>query len=371
MAFSVLTFFCRKLYTIFAHIEYALKYMLQLGYALSSEEHDAQSLIENAAKAEKAGFSFALISDHYHPWLTTQGESPFVWAVIGGISQRTKYLQLGTGVTCPILRIHPAILAQAAATAGQLMEGRFFFGVGTGENLNEHVVGLGWPPIRIRQHMLKEAIQVIRLLWEGENTSFYGEFFTVEDARIYSLPKELPEIMIAASGPKSAELAGKYGDGFIGTSADEKVIKSFTAGGGYAKPKYGQMTVCVAKTEQEAMDIAMKWWPQSAVPGQFSQEARVPAYFQQVSRLVTPEQIKKQYVLGASPEKHLKEIQKYTEAGFDHVYIHQVGPNQEIFFRFYEKEILPKLTSLREKQTKKRGRPKKNGHQPLHRFPAM
>jgi coenzyme F420-dependent glucose-6-phosphate dehydrogenase len=339
--------------------------MLQLGYALSAEEHDALALINNAARAEESGFSFALISDHFHPWINTQGESPFVWAVLGGISQKTRSLQIGTGVTCPILRIHPAIISQAAATVGQLLEGRFFLGLGTGENLNEHVVGLGWPQIRIRQEMLREAVQIIRLLWEGENTTFYGEYFTVEDARIYSLPTSLPPLYIAASGPRSAEMAGEIGDGFIGTSAQKAIVQTYERAGGRGKPKYGQMTVCVAKTEKEALETAMKWWPNSAIPGQFSQEARVPAYFQQVSKLVTPEEIKKNYVLGADPEMHLKEIRKYAEAGFDHIYVHQIGPDQETFFRFYEKEIIPKIIKLTgPEKAKGRGRPRKNGHLP-------
>jgi coenzyme F420-dependent glucose-6-phosphate dehydrogenase len=341
--------------------------MIQLGYALSSEEHDAPTLITNAEKAEQAGFSFALISDHFHPWIALQGESPFVWSVLGGISQRTKNLRIGTGVTCPIIRIHPVILAQAAATVGQLLEGRFFFGVGTGENLNEHVVGKGWPPIGIRQHMLMEAVHVIRLLWEGENTSFYGEFFTIEDARIYSLPASLPEICVAASGMKSAAIAGEIGDGFIGTSPQKEILSKFEQSGGRGKPKYGQLTVCVAKSEKEALDIAMKWWPNSAIPGQFSQEARVPVYFQQMAKLVTREEVQQQYVLGMDPQKHLVEIQKYAEAGFDHIYIHQIGPNQDLFFRFYEKEILPHLGGITVPSQQKRGRPKKNSAVPSHR----
>lgn len=320
--------------------------MVHLGYALSSEEHDAPSLIENAVTAEQTGFSFALISDHFHPWISLQGQSPFVWAVLGGISQKTRTLRLGTGVTCPILRIHPAIIAQAAATAGQLLEGRFFLGLGTGENLNEHVVGLGWPPIRIRQEMLQEAVRIIRFLWEGENTSYYGDYFTVEDARIYSLPDEIPEVYMAASGSISAGIAGEIADGFISTAPKKEIVTAFENAGGQGKPKYGQMTVCVAQSEQEALDTAMKWWPNSAIPGQFSQEARVPAYFQEVSKLVTPETVKQQYILGQNPEQHLQEIRKYAEAGFDHIYVHQIGPDQQRFFRFYEKEILPRVGEI-------------------------
>lgn len=326
--------------------------MLQLGYALSSEEHAPQKLIDDAAKAEQAGFSFALISDHYFPWLDTQGQSPFVWTVIGGISQRTKSLELGTGVTCPILRYHPAIIAQAAATAGTLMEGRFFLGLGTGENLNEHIVGQGWPAINQRQEMLAEAIEIIRMLWEGGLKSYEGNYFHVEEARIYTLPDQLPPIYIAASGEHSTTLAGQLGDGFISTAPEKKLVETFHKAGGHAKPAYGQLTVCVAKTEQEAVQMATKWWANSPVPGQLSQELKLPAFFEQAASLVTPEHIKKAIVCGSDPQKHLGKIKAFADAGFDHVYIHQVGPDQDIFFRFYEKEILPKTSSIEVSKSK-------------------
>lgn len=320
--------------------------MVSLGYALSSEEHSPQELIDNAVRAEQAGFSFALISDHFHPWISRQGQSPFVWAVIGGISQRTENLRLGTGVTAPIIRLHPAIIAQAAATAGALMEGRFFLGLGTGENLNEHVVGEGWPPIAERQCMLSEAVKIIKTLWEGGNKSYYGDYYTVEDARIYTLPQTLPALLIAASGPKSAKLSGQISDGLISTSPNKDIIDIFNHSGGDTKPKYGQMTVCVAETEEKGIETALTWWPNSALSGQLSQELRLPVYFEQASKLVTKDHIAQQYVCGKDPEKHLEQIQRYVDAGFDNIYIHQVGPNQEIFFTFYEKEILPKVEQI-------------------------
>lgn len=332
--------------------------MVKLGYALSSEEHLPQQLIDHAAQAEKIGFEYALISDHFHPWIDQQGESPFVWAVIGGISQKTTHLRLGTGVTCPIIRIHPTIIAQAGATAGALMEGRFFLGLGTGENLNEHVVGKGWPTIGERQCMLSEAVSIIRTLWKGDTTSYYGKYFTVEDARIYTLPENLPEIMIAASGPKSATLSGQISDGLISTAPNNEVVERFETAGGNGKPKYGQMTVCVAETEEQGIEIARRWWPNSALTGQLSQELRLPSYFEQATKLVKKDTIAKQYICGRDPEKHLQEIQKFVETGFDHVYVHQIGPDQQRFFSFYEKEILPKLRTIQPRrkittQTKK------------------
>src|SRR2546421_3182253 len=154
--------------------------MLELGCSLSSEEHGPNVLIESARLAEEAGFSFAVISDHYHPWTDEQGQSPFVWSVLGGIARETKRLRLGTGVTCPLMRIHPAVVAQAAATTAAMFEGRFFLGVGTGERLNEHILGDRWPPHRERQAMLEEAIQLMRLLWEGGTRTFDGDYYQVE-----------------------------------------------------------------------------------------------------------------------------------------------------------------------------------------------
>src|SRR2546421_6114499 len=166
--------------------------MLELGYSLSSEEHPAANLVRFAQRAEQAGFSFALISDHFHPWTTKQGQSPFAWSVIGAIAATTKDLRLGTGVTCPLIRIHPAIVAQAGATAAAMMPDRFFLGLGTGENLNEHIVAQKWPSSEIRQEMLQEAVDVIRNLWEGRNTSHNGRYFAVENAQLFTLPDEHP-----------------------------------------------------------------------------------------------------------------------------------------------------------------------------------
>src|SRR5512143_669201 len=192
--------------------------MTELGYAFSSEEHRPNDLVRYARMAEEAGFTFGLISDHFHPWLDKQGNSPFVWSVLGGIAQVTQRLRVGTGVTCPTIRIHPAIIAQAAATIGAMMPGRFFLGVGTGENLNEHILGDKWPPVEIRQEMLTEAVSVIRLLWKGGMQSHRGTYYVVENARIYTLPDKLPDIYVAAAGPKSAEVAGRIGDGLISTA---------------------------------------------------------------------------------------------------------------------------------------------------------
>lgn len=315
--------------------------MTEIGYALSSEEHTPLDLVRNAQQAEEAGFSFALISDHFHPWVDQQGHSPFVWSVIGAIAQSTQRLRLGTGVTCPIIRIHPAILAQAAATAAAMMPGRFFFGVGTGENLNEHILGDRWPPYDIRLEMLEESLEVIRLLWEGGTQSYWGAYYTVEDARIYTLPDELPPIMVAASGPSSAEAAGRFGDGLISTAPEKDLVKKFKEAGGGNKPRYGQLTVCWAEDEAQARRTAYQIWPNAGLTGELSQELRTPAHFEQAAKMVREEDIAEQIICGPDPERHLAGLHKFVKAGFDHVYIHQIGPDQAGFIRFYQKEILP------------------------------
>jgi coenzyme F420-dependent glucose-6-phosphate dehydrogenase len=230
--------------------------MFEIGYTLSSEEFGPRDLVRFAARAEEAGFSFALVSDHFHPWIDEQGESPFVWSVIGGVSQATERLRLGTGVTCPLIRIHPGIVAQAAATSEAMMPGRFFLGLGTGENLNEHIFGDRWPPAAERQRMLEEAVACIRELWRGEETSFRGDHYTVENARIYTLPDPPPPIYLAAAGAKGADLAGRIADGLISVAPDQDVIKAFERGGGKGKPTYGQLHVCWAEREEEARKIA-------------------------------------------------------------------------------------------------------------------
>jgi G6PDH family F420-dependent oxidoreductase len=320
--------------------------MVEIGYAISSEEHLPNDIVHHARLAEEAGFTYALISDHYHPWVDAQGHSPFVWSVIGGIATATKHLRLGTGVTCPTIRIHPAIIAQAAATSAAMMPGRFFLGVGTGEALNEHITGERWPETDVRQEMLEEAIEIMRLLWQGENQSYHGMYYEVENARLYTLPEQPIEMMVAASGPSSAELAGRLGDGFIGTSPDKEVIQAFAAAGGKG-PHYGQMTVCWNEDEAMALKIAHEIWPNAGLPGELGQELPTPTHFEQAVQLVTPEKIAESVVVGPDASKYLAKIDEYAQAGYDHVYIHQVGPDQEGLIRFAEREILPQFAPAR------------------------
>jgi coenzyme F420-dependent glucose-6-phosphate dehydrogenase len=317
--------------------------VIELGYKLSSEEHPPNDLVRNAVLAEKAGFRFALISDHFHPWIDKQGHSPFVWNVIGALAHATERLRVGTGVTCPTIRIHPALIAQAAATSAAMMPGRFFLGVGTGENLNEHILGDRWPPAGVRLEMLEEAVEVIRLLWKGGQRSHHGAHYTVENARIYTLPDELPPIMVAAAGPKAAKLAGRIGDGLVSVAPNEKVVKQFEEAGGGSKPKYAEVQACWAATEKEALDTAVEWWPIVDVPGELGQELPAPAHFEQAAENVDRDRVAESVSCGPDPERHLDGIRKFADAGFDHICVHQIGPDQRGFIEFYEREVLPKL----------------------------
>ena len=318
--------------------------MPAFGYALSSEEHAPSDLVRNARLAEEAGFEFALISDHFHPWIDRQGHSPFVWSVLGGIAEATDRLRVGTGVTCPTIRIPPAIIAQAAATTAAMMPGRFFLGVGTGENLNEHVLGDKWPDWDVRARMLEESIEVMRELWKGDVTSFEGEFYTVENARLYTLPDEPIPVMVAASGPRAAELAGRLGDGFIGTAPERELLTAFDKGRrGRKRPRYGQLTVCWGRDERKARRTAHQMWPTAAIPGESGQELPNPKHFEQLAEIVTEDMIAEQVVCGPDIDKHVKAIRKYVDAGYDHVYVHQIGPDQKGFIEAYARDVLPKL----------------------------
>jgi len=314
---------------------------MEIGYSLSSEQHSPTELVRLAARCEKAGFAFALISDHYHPWIPRQGQSPFVWGVIGAIAQATDHLRLGTGVTCPTMRIHPAIVAQAAATAAMLMPGRFFLGVGTGENLNEHILGDAWPAPDARLERLEEAVAVMRQLWRGGQQNHRGRYYTVVQAQLFSLPEDPPPIYVAAKGKKAVEVAARIGDGLIGTAPE--TAKRFVAAGGGDKPRYGHVTVCWAKDDAAARTIARDHWPNSALPGKLTTEVATPQLFESACELVREDDVAESMVCSADPQVHVRAIQEFVDAGYDHVYVHQVGPDQEGFFRLYEREILPRF----------------------------
>jgi len=317
--------------------------MTAFGYALSCEEHGPNALVECARRAEEAGFEFAMISDHFHPWTDAQGQSPFVWSVIGGIARETERLRLGTGVTCPTIRTHPAIIAQAAATSAVMTGGRFFLGVGSGENLNEHVVGDGWPAPDERLEMLEEAIEVMRLLWQGGEQTHRGDFYDVVAARLYTLPEEPVEIAMAAAKPKAAELAARLGDALINTAPDKELIETFDSGGKAGRPKYGQITMCWAASEEEGAKTACEIWPNAALGGDLGYELPRPEHFEQATEQVTPEDIAEAIPCGPDVDGYLEDIREYEAAGYTHIYFHQIGHDQQGFFRFWQDELAPKL----------------------------
>lgn len=317
--------------------------MAEICYVLASEEHGPNELVRYARRAEEVGFNTAWISDHYHPWIDRQGESPFVWCVIGGIAAATERLRLGTGVTCPTIRIHPAIIAQATATAAAMLPSRFFFGIGSGENLNEHVLGDHWPPTDVRLEMLEEAVEVIRLLWQGGTHSHYGKHYTVENARIYTLPAEPPPVYVSAFGPKAIEVAARIADGYVGVAPDPEILRAFKEKAGEGKPRLGGMKVCWHEDEAEARRLVHELWPTEGLPGELGQELATPAHFEQAVSLVTEEMVTENIACGPDPERHLEVIRQYVDAGYDEIYVQQIGPDQEGFFRFYEREILPKF----------------------------
>ncbi|HZQ89528.1 MAG TPA: TIGR03557 family F420-dependent LLM class oxidoreductase [Gaiellaceae bacterium] len=314
--------------------------MTELGFALSSEDHRPNELVRQAALAEQAGFSFCVISDHYHPWTDAQGESPFVWSTLGAIAQATETIRVGTGVTCPLIRQHPGLVAQAAATVAAMMPGRFFLGVGTGENLNEHVFGDRWPLPDERLEMLEEAVEVMRLLWQGGEQTHRGRHYTVDHARVYTLPDEPVEVYVAASKPNAAELAKKIGDGLISTAPDGNLVKTFGANG---KPRIGMMHCAYDRDAKKGLERATKLWPNLALEGPLGQELATPSDFEEAAAMVDEEDVSESTPHGPDPAPYLELIGKYADAGFTHVYVHQIGDNQEEFAEFAARELMPQL----------------------------
>jgi G6PDH family F420-dependent oxidoreductase len=313
----------------------------QFGYKLMSEEHGPRALVENAVRAEAAGFEFAAISDHYHPWLEAQGHAPFVWSVLGAIANATTTLRLATGLTCPILRIHPAIVAQAAATIAVMSDNRFTLAVGTGEALNEHVTGERWPSVPERIEMLAEAIEVMRGLWEGGVQNHDGLHFTVNHARLYDLPDKPIPLVVGVSGIHSVELAAEFADGMMTTAPEAKLVKAFRKTNKQGSV-YGEVALAWAESEEAGRKLAHERFRFSAFDWAVNSELPTVEGFEAASKTVRPEDLE-EIPAGPDPEVHLKQIRKFVDAGFDHIALLGIGPDQEGFIRFAERELLPKL----------------------------
>jgi G6PDH family F420-dependent oxidoreductase len=314
---------------------------MRIGYFLSSEEHSPRELVRQAEMAEQAGFDGLWISDHFHPWNDAQGHSGFVWSTIGAIAQATRRMKVTTAVTCPTIRIHPAIIAQAAATSAVLLDGRFALGLGTGEALNEHILGDRWPPAAERLEMLEEAVEVIRLLWQGGVQSHRGRHYRVENARIYDLPAEPTPILISGFGPKSSRAAGRIGDGFCTVFPDADAVSTFRESGGAGKLVTGAMKVCWSEDAARARATAHRLWPNDVLPGELAQILPTPAHFEQASQLVDEDMVAEATPCGPDLDAHREAIDRYAAAGFDELYIQQIGPEQDRFFEIYASEILP------------------------------
>jgi G6PDH family F420-dependent oxidoreductase len=315
---------------------------MKVGYFLSSEENGPGELVGQARAAEQAGFQGLWISDHFHPWIDEQGESPFVWAVIGALAEATE-LPITTAVTCPMVRTHPAVIAHAAATAAAMLPGRFNLGVGSGEALNEQILGDDWPEADVRLEMLEEAIELMRELWTGEVVSRQGKHYRVRHARLYTLPEAPPPILVSGFGPKSVDLAGRVGDGYVTTMPDGELIERFRSAGGQGKPVQAGIKVCYAPDEAEARRMAHRLWPNEVLPGELAQVLSTPEHFRQATELVTEEMIAEAVPCGPDLDRHSEALQEFADAGVDELYVQQIGGGQE-FFDVYEREVLARFS---------------------------
>ncbi|MBW8486415.1 TIGR03557 family F420-dependent LLM class oxidoreductase [Actinomadura parmotrematis] len=319
---------------------------MRIGYKLFAEAYDPKEIVRQAVEAERAGFDFVEISDHYHPWLESHGHSGFAWSILAAIAARTEKLEIMTGVTCPFVRYHPAIIAQAAATTQILSDGRFTLGVGSGERLNEHVVGGGWPSASVRHEMFVEALEIIRLLWGGGYQSYEGQHLELEDARVFDLPDALPPIVVAAGGKRAAGIAAELGDGMFNTVADAEVVQAYTGEGGKG-PKYCEVPVSWAPDEKDAVASAHRlmrfglsgWKVQAELPNVVNFEA--------ASTFVTEDDIRENVGCGPDPETHLAAARKFVDAGFDTLTLMNSGPDPDGFLRFYADELAGPIKALR------------------------
>ena len=314
---------------------------MRFGYFLSAEEFTPAELVEQAVLAEEAGFECLWISDHFHPWNDEQGQSAFVWSVIGALAQVTT-LPVTTAVTCPTTRIHPVVVAQAAATSAVMLQGRFILGVGTGEALNEHVLGDAWPSVDVRLEMLEEAVGLMRELWQGGFVNHRGRHYTADTARIYTLPEQPPQVFVSGFGPKATDLAARIGDGYVTTSPGRELLDRFREKSG-GKPTQGGVKVAWARTEEEGAEIAHRTWGNSGLPGELAQVLPSPRHFEQASTLVTREMVRDSVSCGSDVSAHVEALGEYVDAGFDDVYVANMGPHYAEMITAFGTEVLPAL----------------------------
>jgi G6PDH family F420-dependent oxidoreductase len=312
------------------------------GYTLFSELNGPVAMADQAVAAEQAGFDYLGMSDHFHPWLSRHTDSPFAWSVLGAVADRTEEVDLVTLVTCPFLRYHPAIIAQASATIQLLSGGRFTLGVGAGENLSEHIVGRGWPPVDVRHEMLAEAVEIIRELWTGQWVTYRGRHLTTEDARVWSLPEQRPGLAIAASGPRSIRLAARHADHVICDGPDPEVATGFKQ----KRPDgeaWCQVPVAFDPDEQVALDAAHHFAFGATGWKVMAELPNVPG-FDAAAALVRDDDITQLVATGADPSVLVERLRGAVEAGYDRVSVVQVGPDRgEGFMRWWQQEVRPEL----------------------------
>jgi G6PDH family F420-dependent oxidoreductase len=318
--------------------------MTMIGYTMMCEQAGPKQLVRDVMLAEEAGFDFAVISDHYFPWLEAQGHAPYAWSVLGAAAQATTRIPLMTYVTCPIRRYHPAVVAQKAATMQLLSDGRFTLGLGAGENLNEHIVGGGWPMAATRHEMLDEAVQIIRALWTGDTITYRGKHFDVESAKVWDLPDRAPPIGIAVSGPRSCRLAGRHADVMIAVEPKADLGRMFDEAGGSGKPRVGQIALSYDPDREVALTRAMEQFRWFTGGWRVNAELPLPASFDQASRTVTEEDVSARMPCGPALENHVAGIRPFESAGFTHIALIQVGAEtQEQFIAWAATELLPAL----------------------------
>jgi len=316
------------------------------GFKLMAEGMAPGALVEAAKRAEDEGFDFVTISDHYHPWLPEQDHSGFAWTILGAIANATSTIRMSPGVTCPFLRYHPAIIAQAAATLGVLSEGRAFLQLGAGERLNEHVVGVGWPAVSVRHQMLEEAIDIIRLLWQGGYQSYDGSYLTLEDARVFDLPDPLPELFVAISGPASARVAAARGDGIVATEPKAEAVAAWEQAGG-SGPRYCEIGLAWhPESAEKGAELAVEHMRFSAQGWKVMAELPNPVNFAAATALVRPEDMASSIGAGPDPERHAQTVQTFLDAGFDHLCLNAINPDLDGFFRFWSTQLRPRLEQL-------------------------
>ncbi len=318
--------------------------MTSIGYTMMCEQAGPKQLVRDVALAEEAGFDFAVISDHYSPWLDSQGHSPYAWSVLGAAAQATSRIPLMTYVTCPTRRYHPAVVAQKAATMQLLSDGRFTLGLGAGENLNEHIVGGRWPIVSVRHEMLEEAVGIIRALWSGDTVTTRGKHFDVEAAKVWDLPDTAPPIGIAVSGPESCRLAGRHADVMIAVEPRPELGDLFDDAGGAGKPRVGQIALSYDPDERLAVKRAMDQFRWFTGNWRVNAELPVPASFDAAARTVREDDVSTRMPCGPDVERHVSGIRAFEAAGFTHIALVQVGGDtQEGFMSWAATELLPAL----------------------------